>query len=154
MIKTMQIMRITHHITCALAGLLALASVLTGCKQEPVEKLAQAVLPSEQLLNFEAVSAPEQVINVYSDGSWMADVDQEWITVTPMSGKGPMEVTMLAKKYGKPVYAVAGCLGEGYEKCLEMGIVSIAELKDKDLETDLAVKSVRETSEGLLRRII
>ena len=94
MIKTMQIMRITHHITCALAGLLALASVLTGCKQEPVEKLAQAVLPSEQLLNFEAVSAPEQVINVYSDGSWMADVDQEWITVTPMSGKGPMEVTV------------------------------------------------------------
>lgn len=70
------------------------------------------------------------------------------------NGKGPMEVTMLAKKYGKPVYAVAGCLGEGYEKCLEMGIVSIAELKDKDLETDLAVKSVRETSEELLSKII
>ena len=94
MIKTMQIMRITHHITCALAGLLALASVFSGCKQEPVEQLAQAVLPSEQLLNFEAVSAPDQVINVYSDGSWMADVDQDWITVTPMSGKGPMEVTV------------------------------------------------------------
>jgi hypothetical protein len=94
MTKTMQIMRIKHHITFALAGLFVLASVLSGCKQEPVEKLAQAVLPSEQLLNFDAVSAPDQVINVYSDGSWMADVDQDWITVTPMSGKGPMEVTV------------------------------------------------------------
>ena len=94
MTKTMQIMRITHHIRYAFSGLLVLATVLTGCKQEPVEQLAQAVLPSEQILNFEAVSPADQVINVYSDGSWMADVDQDWITVTPMSGKGPMEVTV------------------------------------------------------------
>ena len=86
-----QIMKTVHHIACALAAVLAFAS-LAGCKQEPVEKLAQAVLPSEALLNFDAVSPVEQVINVYSDGSWMADVDQDWITVTPMSGKGPMEV--------------------------------------------------------------
>ena len=44
MTKTMQIMRITHHIRYAFSGLLVLATVLTGCKQEPVEQLAQAVL--------------------------------------------------------------------------------------------------------------
>lgn len=87
----MQVMK--NHIICTLAAVLALAS-FAGCKQEPVEKLAQAVLPSEQLLTFAAESPVDQVINVYSDGSWMADVDQEWITVTPMSGKGPMEVTV------------------------------------------------------------
>ena len=94
MTKTMQIMRITHHIRYAFSALAVFAAVVTGCKQEPVEKLAQAVLPSEQILSFDAVSAEPQVLNVYSDGSWMADVDEDWITVTPMSGKGPMEVTV------------------------------------------------------------
>ena len=70
------------------------------------------------------------------------------------NGKGPMEVTMLSKKYGKPVYAIAGCLGEGYERCLDMGIVSIAELTDKSLETNSAIASVRKTSEELLRKIL
>ena len=70
------------------------------------------------------------------------------------NGKGPMEVTMLAQKYGKPVYAIAGCLGEGYERCLDMGISSIAELTDKSLETNSAIASVRKTSEELLRIII
>ena len=70
------------------------------------------------------------------------------------NGKGPMEVTMLAKKYGKPVYAIAGCLGDGYERCLDMGIVSIAELTDKSLETNSAMASVRKTSEELLRKLL
>ena len=86
-------MKINYHILAILSGLACLAA-LSACRQEPVEQLAQAVLPSEQILNFEALSAPDQVINIYSDGSWMADVDQDWITVTPMSGKGPMEVTV------------------------------------------------------------
>ena len=71
-----------------------LAAALAGCKQEPAEKLAQAVLPAEQVIEFEAVSAADQVLDVYADGSWMADVDQDWITVTPMSGKGAQEVTI------------------------------------------------------------
>ena len=86
-------MKVNNHILAIVSGLACLAA-LSACRQEPLEQLAQAVLPSEQILNFDAVSPADQVINIYSDGSWMADVDQDWITVTPMSGKGPMEVTV------------------------------------------------------------
>ena len=78
----------------AILGLSLLGLALAGCKQEPVEQLAQAVLPAEQVLEFEAISAQDQILNIYADGSWMADVDQDWITVTPMSGKGAQEVTI------------------------------------------------------------
>ena len=78
----------------AILGLSLLGLAFAGCKQEPVEQLAQAVLPAEQVLEFDAVGAEDQILNVYADGSWMADVDQDWITVTPMSGKGAQEVTI------------------------------------------------------------
>ena len=69
------------------------------------------------------------------------------------NGKGPMEVTDLAVQYGKPVYAIAGCLGEGYEKCLRSGILSIEELSDKSLDTDRAILSVKKAAEELWKKI-
>ncbi len=38
-------------------------------------------------------------------------------------GKAPMGVAALAKKYGKPVLAFAGCIGEGAEMCRESGFI-------------------------------
>ena len=153
MTKTKQIMKLTHHIACVLAGVLVLAS-LTGCKQEPVEKLAQAVLPSEALLNFAAESPAAQVINVYSDGSWMADVDQEWITVTPMSGSGPMEVTVSvtpnvsggvvnAPRKGKIIFRGASVerqgelsvrqAGDSYVGVPELSVTQVLALENEDV---------------------
>ena len=153
MTKTKQIMKLVHHIACVLAGVLALAS-LSGCKQEPVEKLAQAVLPSEALLNFAAESPAEQVINVYSDGSWMADVDQDWITVTPMSGSGPMEVTVSvtpnvsggvvnAPRKGKIIFRGASVerqgelsvrqAGDSYVGVPELSVTQVIALEDEDV---------------------
>ena len=43
-------MRITHHITCALAGLLALASVLTGCNKESKACLEFALMMAQYTL--------------------------------------------------------------------------------------------------------
>ena len=37
-------------------------------------------------------------------------------------GKVPIRIAEIAKKYGKPVIAIAGCVGKGYEKCHESGI--------------------------------
>ncbi len=37
-------------------------------------------------------------------------------------GKGPMAVASLAKKYGKPVIALCGCIGKDAEICNERGI--------------------------------
>ena len=87
-------MKHRYHISLVLTVLPVLAALLSGCKGEPVEKLAQAVLPAEQILTFDAVSAEPQTLNIYADGSWAADVDQDWITVTPASASGPAEVTI------------------------------------------------------------
>lgn len=37
-------------------------------------------------------------------------------------GKGPTAVSSLARKHGKPCVAFAGCIGDGAEKCRELGI--------------------------------
>lgn len=41
-----------------------------------------------------------------------------------LMGKGPIHIARLGKKYGKPVVALAGCIGPNGEKCLEEGITA------------------------------
>ncbi len=87
------LMRLNHILRRAFLGSFVLGFALVGCQEEGLKE-AQAVLTSETTLSFEAVSGQPQVINVYSDGSWKALVDQDWITVSPMSGDKAMEVTI------------------------------------------------------------
>ena len=57
-------------------------------------------------------------------------------------GKVPVRIAEIAKKYGRPVIAIGGCVGKGYENCHEFGIdavfsivpfpMSILEAMDKD----------------------
>jgi len=130
-----------------------LAAAIEGCKQEPVEKLAQAVLPAEQVIEFEAVGAADQVMNIYADGSWMADVDQDWITVSPMSGKGAQEVTISVSdnasggvvdmpRRGKIIFRGASIerqgeltvrqKGDTYKGVPEMAVSGVLSLEDDD----------------------
>ena len=66
----------------------------SGCQDVEQEMEARAVATSETLLTFEAQGAPSQTIKVYADGSWAADTPDAWIQVSPMSGRGPAEVTI------------------------------------------------------------
>lgn len=75
------------------AAIVALGLALFSCKKEEAHE-ARAVAASETYLTFASVSAAEQPLNVYSDGSWAVDVSDDWITVSPMSGAGPMEITV------------------------------------------------------------
>ncbi len=57
-------------------------------------------------------------------------------------GKVPVRIAEIAKKYERPVIAIAGCVGKGYEKCHEFGVdavfsivpspMSIQEAMDKE----------------------
>nr|MCR5617081.1 glycerate kinase [Clostridiales bacterium] len=69
------------------------------------------------------------------------------------NGKGPMEVTMLAGKYNRPVYAISGSLGDGYEKCLKSGVIHIEELSDKSLDKSSALMNVKKAAERLWTKI-
>lgn len=40
-------------------------------------------------------------------------------------GKAPVRIAALSKKYNKPVIAIVGCVGDGFEKCHDSGIDAI-----------------------------
>ena len=63
-----------------------------GCKEE--ELYEPDSLMSAQNMTFEAEDAQAQSLTVASNGSWMIDVEDDWITVEPMSGTGTADVTV------------------------------------------------------------
>lgn len=64
-----------------------------SCDDGDDSNLSKAVLASASTLNFEGNNVTEQVITVYADADWISEVP-EWITVTPASGNGTMDVTI------------------------------------------------------------
>lgn len=72
-------------------SLLAMAGVFTGCEEE--ENVAKAVMASANSLSFPGEEATEQIITVYSDAEWTADVP-EWVSIEPTTGSGTTDVTV------------------------------------------------------------
>lgn len=56
------------------------------------------------------------------------------IDVQTQYGKTPMGVAGVAKKYDKPVIAIAGTLGEGYQELYPLGFDAILSIIDKPME--------------------
>ena len=86
----MMIMKQLRYIITALSALLALA----GCQQPEQDVEARAVATSENILVFDAQGAAAQTVKVYADGTWAVDTPNEWIHVSPMTGKGMGEVSV------------------------------------------------------------
>ena len=72
-------------------SLLAMVGVFTGC--EETENVAKAVMASANSLSFPGEEATEQIITVYSDAEWTADVP-EWVSIEPTTGSGTTDVTV------------------------------------------------------------
>lgn len=64
-----------------------------GSCEEEESNLSQAVLASASALNFEGTDSAPQIITVYADAEWLTEVP-EWITVSPASGNGVVDVTI------------------------------------------------------------
>lgn len=75
-------------------GLLLAPFVFIGCVEEQVDPAASAVATNVQEITFEAQSAPEQIVQVYANGEWAADYEADWLTVSPMSGRGNTDITI------------------------------------------------------------
>lgn len=74
-------------------GLFLASVALVSCKEE-IDPAANAVATESPSVTFAATSAPEQVVPVYADGEWVADCEADWVTVSPMSGNGAVDVTI------------------------------------------------------------
>lgn len=72
--------------------LLTFVSFLGGCNDEE-STLSKAILASAGTLNFEANGASDKIITVYADADWASEVP-DWITVSPATGSGTMDVTI------------------------------------------------------------
>lgn len=80
------------YINRILAAVMTLAAfAVASCQKEST--VAKAVLVSESYLTCPAEEAPDQFIKVYADADWVCDAP-EWITVSPASGTGTMDVTL------------------------------------------------------------
>lgn len=75
-------------------GLFLASVALVGCKEE-LDPAANAVQTEYPTATFAAVDAPEQIIHVYADGEWVADCEADWVTISPMSGNGATDVTVM-----------------------------------------------------------
>ncbi len=73
---------------------LAAGMLLFSCQQQEEPGEARAVAASETYLAFEAQGAAEQTVEIYADGSWLVDVDSDWISVTPYEGTGMGSITI------------------------------------------------------------
>ncbi len=75
-------------------------------------------------------------------------------------GKAPARIAGLAKRYGKPVIAIAGCAGPGYEKCKEIGIDEIyfatpEDMKISDaMKRDAAIANIERTACGIMKTAV
>ncbi len=74
-------------------GLFLASVALVGCKEE-IDPAANAVQTESPTVTFAATNAPEQVVPVYADGEWVADCEADWVTISPMSGNGAVDVTV------------------------------------------------------------
>ena len=73
-------------------ALLSASVMFSGCNDEELD-VAKAVMASATSLTFDGQGAPEQIITVYSDKTWTADVP-EWVTINPTTGTGTTDVTV------------------------------------------------------------
>lgn len=77
------------------ASIILMGALLGGCNKQEASSTAKAVDVSVDFVTFAAVGAEPQTINVYADGQWIADVADDWVEISPVSGTGNTEVTII-----------------------------------------------------------
>lgn len=104
----------------------------------------------------------EMVIEYASLEEKIKDADMVWtgegsIDFQTQYGKTPLGVAIIAKKYNKPVIALAGKIGEGIDSLYERGIDSIFGITKGATSLEEALKNgeenIENTSENIIRLI-
>lgn len=74
--------------------LLGLTTTFQGCDEtKDIDRLSDAVLASVNSLTFEAQNPKGQMITVYADANWVAEVP-DWVSISPTEGNGVVDVTV------------------------------------------------------------
>lgn len=65
---------------------------LSACTQEEMGE-SKAILPSSKEISLPPI-ATSKTITIYADGTWVADVTDTWLSISPNSGSGSVDVTL------------------------------------------------------------
>ena len=87
-------MKISKYSIAAAFGAVMMA--LAGCAEEEIKE-SRAILPGDDEVVLPA-AACEKTFTVYADGTWMVDVTEDWLSVTPNAGEGTMDVLIVAEE--------------------------------------------------------
>ncbi len=95
-----------------LAALSVLAFAIAGCKDEAGFEDSKALLSSETDITIPYPEA-EGVVTIFADGYWEADVTDTWITISPKSGTGSVDVTYHVDQNGSDSPRTASIVVKG-----------------------------------------
>ena len=88
------IMKILNKISGICLATLA-ALLVFSCQQDELVKPSALKVVSS--VNIPAQSSEGTALTIYSDDDWMVDAGQEWLQVTPATGSGTMDITIIAE---------------------------------------------------------
>lgn len=92
-----------------------------------------AFLDAKLIKGFEIVRK-ETRLDMAAEWADLIITGEGKIDVQTQYGKTPMGVVGVAKKYNKPVIAIAGTLGEGYQELYPLGFDAILSIIDKPVQ--------------------
>ena len=87
-------MKILNKISGICLATLAVLLVFSCQQDELVKPSALKVVSS---ITIPAQSSEGTALTIYSDEDWMVDTGQEWLQVTPVTGSGTMDITIIAE---------------------------------------------------------
>ena len=124
---------------------------LAGCAQKEIEE-SKAIMPEENEYVLPA-AACEKTITIYADGTWVADVTEDWLSIDPTSGEGTMPVVLSAEENAGDVAREALIIIRGAST---LGEVEVKVRQKMDRFRNMEAISVAEAvalSEGSLAKI-
>lgn len=153
-----------------IASVLILSSIVFSACSKEENTLSKAVLTSAANLSFDATGAKGKIITVYADADWESEVP-EWITVTPSTGSGTMDVTISVNDNmrdgeidnpRKETLVFKGATlasraevrisqdGDKYRDCKEYTLSEIATLTDEDILSVKQANVMALTTKGFI----
>lgn len=109
-----------------------------------VEKGILMWYPNTQVITIPVADGGEGMVEAYLKGAGMVITGEGKIDGQTACGKVPAGVAMRAKAQGVPVVALAGDLGEGFEKMYDLGITAVFSTSKAAVPFEIAAQTCRE----------
>lgn len=146
MFRTMKLSRLSYIPVIVLSML-----SFFGCKDED-SSWSDAIILNDSAIVLPAAEN-DRVVTVYSEGSWVADVTEDWLTISPDCGYGTVDVTLHAKYNGAQTARNANVIIKGSSNIKNV-ILDVTQKGDRFKDaSEYSVSELGALEEGTLVRV-